>query len=75
MNLIIGKMYLIKSVFPRGLVSRGDYCSVNIGVLHHNDIVLILDKDGRSLKVLTSDGIVGYASDYESDTWQLVEAV
>ena len=79
MNLVIGKLYLITSVFPRGLVSDRDYYSEGIGVLlsvlYHNDIVLILDEDRGSLKVLTSDGIFGHTSSYESDTWQLVEAI
>lgn len=71
--MIIGKLYLITSVFPRGLVSKQVYPKENIGVLHHNDIVLILDEDHGSLKVLTSNGVVGHTSSYESDTWQLVD--
>jgi hypothetical protein len=80
MNLVIGKLYLITSVHSRGLISKGSHYNYNvmIGVLRHNDIVLILDKDCGdcgSLKVLTSDGIIGHTSAYESDTWQLVEAI
>jgi hypothetical protein len=79
--MIIGKLYMVTSVITRSIISDnagelGEY----IGTLRQNDIVLFLGKNRKFyqttwLKILTSDGIVAYASDYDCSSWQLVETV
>ena len=80
-RMIIGKLYMVTSVITRSIISDnagelGEY----IGTLRQNDIVLFLGKNSKFyqttwLKILTSDGIVGYVSNYDCNNWQLVETV
>jgi hypothetical protein len=82
MNLVIGKLYMVTSMHTRSIVSdnAGELGSY-IGYLQLNDIVLFLGELNKSclastwLKILTSDGVVGYIGNYDSNNWQLVEAL
>ena len=75
MNLVIGKLYMVTSMPTRSIVSdNGGMLGKHIGTLRSNDIVLFLGELNKSwLKILTSDGIVGYVSNYNCSTWKLVE--
>ena len=74
MNLVIGKLYMVTSVLTRSIIDdNGGMLGKHIGTLRSNDIVLFLGELNKSwLKILTSDGIVGYVSNYDL---QLVEPV
>jgi len=82
MNLVIGKLYMVTSVLTRSIVSdnAGELGSY-IGTLRQNDIVLFLGELNKTylastwLKILTSDGVVGYIGNYDSNNWQLVETL
>ena len=77
MNLIIGKLYMVTTMLTRGIMGdNGGMPRNHIGTLRSNDIVLFLGELNKSwLKILTSDGIVGYVTNYDSNNWKLVEEV
>ena len=74
MNLVIGKLYMVTSMTTRGIMGdNGGMPGSHIGTLRSNDIVLFLGELNKSwLKILTSDGIIGYVSCYDC---KLEEAV
>lgn len=77
--MIIGKLYMVTSVPTRSIFS--DYAGRlgnHVGTLQNNDIILFLGELNEALswlKILTSDGIVGYVSNYNCHIWDLVETV
>lgn len=80
--MIIGKLYMDTSVSTRSILSDDDgKLGERIGNLQLNDIVLFLgelDKEYGStkwLKILTSDGVVGYILKYDCNDLQLVETL
>jgi len=80
MKLVIGKLYLVTTTPTRSIVSdnNGELGSY-VGTLRQNDIVLFLGELNKRylasswLKILTSDGVIGYVGNYDSNNWQLVE--
>lgn len=82
MNLVIGKLYMDTSVSNRSILSDDDgKLGKRIGYLQPNEIILFigeLNKEYGSikwLKILTSDGVVGYILKYDCNDLQLVEPV
>lgn len=82
-NMIIGKLYMVTSA-PTVLTCRSIFnddagrLGNHVGTLQNNDIVLFLGELNEALswlKILTSDGIVGYVSNYNCHIWDLVEIV
>ena len=82
MNLVIGKLYMDTSVSNRSILSDDDgKLGKRIGYLQLNDIVLFLGELNKEygstkwLKILTSNGVVGYILKYDCNDLQLVEPV
>lgn len=80
--MVIGKLYMDTTVSNRSILSDDDgKLGKRIGNLQLNDIVLFLgelDKEYGStkwLKILTSDGVVGYILKYDCNGLQLVETL
>lgn len=82
MKLVIGKLYLVTTTPTRSIVSDNNgELGKHIGKLQDNDIVLFLGELNKGylsttwLKILTSDGVIGYVANYDCNNWQLVEAI
>lgn len=82
MNLVIGKLYMDTSVSNRSILSDDDgKLGKRIGYLQPNEIILFLGELNKEygstkwLKILTSDGVVGYILNYDCNDLQLVEPV
>lgn len=79
--MIIGKLYMVTSVITRSIISdNAGELGECIGTLRQNDIVLFLGKNRKFyqttwLKILTSDGVVGYILKYDCNDLQLVETL
>ena len=80
MNLFIGKLYMDTSVSNRSILSDDDgKLGKRIGYLQPNEIILFLGELNKEygstkwLKILTSDGVVGYILKYDCNDLQLVE--
>ena len=82
MNLVIGKLYMDTSVCNRSILSDDDgKLGKRIGYLQPNEIILFLGElnkeygSTKCLKILTSNGVVGYILKYNYNDLQLVEPV
>ena len=82
MRLVIGKLYMGTTSSNRSILSDDDgKLGKRIGTLQLNDIVLFLGELNKEygstkwLKILTSDGVVGYILKYDCNDLQLVEPV
>lgn len=84
--MIIGKLYeisnsYVKPVFSSAFGKNGCELRNVIGHIDANDIVLFLGELNKEygstkwLKILTSDGVVGYIGNYDSNNWKLVETI
>lgn len=80
--MIIGKLYMDTTSSNRSILSDDDgKLGKRIGTLQLNDIVLFLGELNKEygstkwLKILTSDGHVGYVMNYDCNDLQLVETV
>jgi hypothetical protein len=78
--MIIGKLYMDTTSSNRSILSDDDgKLGKRIGTLQLNDIVLFLGELNKEycstkwLKILTSDGVVGYVMNYDCNDWKLVE--
>ena len=80
--MIIGKLYKISNSYVKAVFSSAfgkNGCELNnmIGHIDANDIFLVLGvfPPYGILKVLTSNGIVGYCTTIGCGNWKLVEEV
>lgn len=80
--MIIGKLYeisnsYVKAVFSSAFGKNGCELRNVIGHIDANDIVLVLGvlPPYGILKVLTSNGIVGYCTTIGCGNWKLVEEI